>query len=138
MKTPKPKGLDGMNTPDQLTNIAKNKIMKEVGMSNLPIDDLMDAVVLVCEFVNDAVSGAGIMGYLDNIPLMVAAYSGSENILPQAADIDPAEKITIQNRVREKLNLSGDVENIVDRAINILYEGSQIYKDIQALKNSTG
>jgi len=135
MKTPDIKGIDKSEdrTFDDLTNDAKNKQMKEVNMSKLPIDDLQDAVMMVCEFINDAGSGAGIMGYLDNIPLMVSAWSGKENILPQAGDIDPAEKVTLQNAVREKLNLSGNVEDIVDDAIDILYKGGELYKKIEAL-----
>ncbi len=136
MKIPKPK-IDKSKdkTFDDLTNIAKNQIMKEVNMSNLPIDDLQDAVILVCEFINDAGSGAGIMGYLDNLPLMMAAWSGKENILPQAGDLDEVEKGILQTAVREKLNLSGEVEGIVDDAIDLLYRGGEIYKKIQALKS---
>jgi len=131
------RGREGVRNSEQLSNKAKNEQTKEVGMSHLPIDDLNDALMLAAEFTNDISNKVSLAGYLDNLPLMYAAWEGKENIIPQANDVDPIEKEVLKANIAEKLQISVGAENVVDKGVDALYALNEFRKAIVEAQEET-
>jgi len=108
------------------------------GVSMLPVNDLEDVIMLICEVVNDIDSNAGLMGYVDDLPLLYAAYEGKENIIPQANDIDPVEEESIKNKMKVKLKLSNvPAEDIYVEAFEVLHHGNKLRLAIKAAREAS-
>ena len=82
-KIPKHKDFEKPKT--DLINKAKRKfIHKTKGITMLPIDDLEDVLLSLCDFANDIYNKTGWLGFVDNLPGLLAAITGFENVLPQS------------------------------------------------------
>lgn len=108
------------------------------GITMLPINDLEDAIIALCEITNDVYNKEGVVGFLDDLPSLIAAYEGKENILPQAADVDPVELEVLQIKIQEKLALPLNQEKIAEKAINVLWSIGELWKAIEAAKAQNG
>lgn len=136
--TPLPIGLEVIPLESHSDRQEKNYpfITDIKGISMLPINDLEDAVLAACDIANDINDKSGVLGFLDNLPALVAAYDGKENILPQAAEVDQVELEALQMKVKERLKFSGGAEEVVDKAIHFLWSGGELYKAVQAAKST--
>lgn len=114
---------------------SKFKLINQTkGVTMLPINDLEEAALAVCDIVNDVYNKAGVMGFLDNLPGLIAAYEGKENILPQAADVDPVELAALQAKIVAQLQLPETNEAIASKAINAIWSIGELWKSIEAAK----
>ena len=103
-------------------------------LNMLPYNDLEDVVLLMCEFINDIINKVSVLGYLDNLPLIVAAWTGKENVLPQLKDLVIEEKEAIIVAVKNKLQLSEGAENVAEKALNLLWAGNELRMAIEEAK----
>jgi len=111
-------------------------INKTKGISMLPIDDFQDAVLMLCDFANDIYNKSTILGFADNLPGVLKALEGYENILPQAIDMDAVEKDDTKAKIMERLTLTEGAELITDKAIDALYAITELVKAIDEAKKT--
>jgi hypothetical protein len=139
---PEPRGPEIPTADEAKKNLqekAKNEKLSTIPtikpeLNMLPYNDVEDVVLLVCEFINDIVNKATVFGYLDNLPLLVAAWTGKENIIPQLKDLTVEEKEALVISVKNKLDLSEGAERIADKALNLIWAGNELRIAIEEAK----
>lgn len=107
------------------------------GVTMLPVNDLEDVLMSACDFANDINNKAGLIGFLDNLPGVYAAYDGVENVFPQAADVDSAELAGMQAKIKERLSLSVSTEALTEKGITALWAIGEFIKEVQAAKTAS-
>lgn len=127
----KPRGLEAIPLKERkLTLDTETK-----GVSMLPVNDLEDVILAICDIANDINDKSGVVGFLDNLPGIIAAYEGKENILPQAADVDAVELEAITAKVKERLKLTDGTEAVIGKVLDFIWAGGEVYKAVQAAKS---
>lgn len=126
------------------TDDIKNKIpqINKVRLSMEPINDLKDAVIFVCRLINGAVLSlkddgkitiADLPKFGGMLTIIIPFLTGIGNIPKQASDIDNLEMADIIATVKDELELEDNIEEIVERILAILWQLSQLIKDIIVL-----
>lgn len=120
---------------EKIKNVPLTKYpLNKTELNMLPYNELEDVVLLICEFANDIVNQASILGYLDNLPMVYAAWTGKEQVIPQLKDLTTEEYAELSVKVKDKLELSASAEKVVDKALAFLWSGKELVDSIQEAK----
>jgi len=115
-KIPKHKDFEKPKT--DLINKAKRKFM----------------LLSLCDFANDIYNKTGWLGFVDNLPGLLAAITGFENVLPQIGDVDVVELTSLQTKVKERLELTEGAELVTEKALSAVWGLGELVKAIKSLK----